>query len=79
MTTYFGFALADGMFAGNCIIKRTALTSDEAKALITEGIVPCLNPSHKSTIDAMNVRFGIYVPIPETPPKVLLQPGMRSS
>jgi hypothetical protein len=73
--TFFGFALADGMFTGDCLIKRMVLSCDEAKALISGGVTPCLNPSHQSTIDAMNHRFGIHVPIPEAPPKVVLQPG----
>jgi len=74
---YFGFALADSMFAeaGNCVINRRGLSIKEATALIAEGIVPCLNPSHKATIDAMKARFGIDVEIPEAPPRVSLVKG----
>lgn len=70
----FGFALADSMFGGNCDIRRTVLTAEEVKAMEKE-LVPCLNPSHKATIDAMRSRFGIDVAIPETPPKVALNTG----
>jgi hypothetical protein len=72
---YFGFALADSMFAGDCSILRTSLSVQEVKSIIEEGVEPCLNPSHLASIDAMRSRFGIGVPIPETPPKVLLGSG----
>ncbi|MBQ7040622.1 hypothetical protein IJN73_00955 [Candidatus Saccharibacteria bacterium] len=74
MTKYFGFALADSMFGGNCDIRRTVLTTEEVRAMEKE-FTPCLNPSHKATIDAMRARFGIEVEIPETPPKVALTTG----
>ena len=72
---FFGFALADSMFAGDCSILRTSLSAEEAKSLIEQGVEPCLNPSHLASIDAMRLRFGIGVPIPEIPPKVTLKEG----
>ena len=69
MKKYFGFALADSMFAGDCTIQRTALTAEEVKAMAGE-LTPCLNPSHRATIDAMRSRFGIDVEIPAQPPRV---------
>lgn len=72
---FFGFALADSMFAGDCNITRTSLSVQEVKSIIEQGVEPCLNPSHLASIDAMRSRFGIGVPIPETPPKVLLGSG----
>lgn len=73
---FFGFALADSMFAGDCDIHRKALTADEVKAMAEAGeLTPCLNPSHKATIDAMRARFGIEVAIPETPPRVNVGSG----
>lgn len=74
MKKYFGFALADSMFNSNCTISRTVLTADEVKAMESQ-FTPCLNPSHKATIDAMHQRFGIEVEIPDAPPKVALEPG----
>ena len=71
---FFGFALADSMFQGNCAIQRKTLTADEVKAMAGE-LTPCLNPSHQATIDAMRSRFGINVAIPETPPRVSLGVG----
>lgn len=75
MKVFFGFALADGMFSGDCNISRKELSVDQVKNLVEAGVEPCLNPSHKATIDAMVARFGIEVPIPEVPPRVSLEVG----
>lgn len=73
---YFGFALADGMFAklGSCTISRRVMDIDEVKSLEGE-LIPCLNPSHVATINAMRERFKIKIAIPETPPLVKLEVG----
>ena len=74
--TFFGFALADSMFANDCAITRTAISVEKVKDMAENGeLVPCLNPSHAATIAAMRERFGIEVEIPETPPKVVLNLG----
>lgn len=74
--TFFGFALADSMFANDCAITRTAISVEKVKDMAENGeLVPCLNPSHAATIAAMRERFGIEVEIPETPPKVELSFG----
>lgn len=76
MTTYFGFALADSMFSGDCTISRKVLDVDTVRAMAENGeLTPCLNPSHAATIDAMTTRFGIRVDIPETPPRVSVTAG----
>jgi hypothetical protein len=75
MTVFFGFALADSMFEGECTIRRWTLSPAGAKVLIARGIVSCCNPSHGATIDAMRARFGLDVSIPETPSRVVLAPG----
>ncbi len=72
---YFGFALADSMFSGNCQIVRAVLDVEQVKLRVARGVEPCLNPSHKATIDAMTATYGIEVPIPATPPQVTLQQG----
>lgn len=73
---FFGFALADSMFVGDCDIKRTSIQPEEVKKMADEGVLtPCLNPSHAATIAAAKERFGIAVEIPETPPKVALESG----
>ena len=74
-TTYFGFALADSMFSGECNISRKTLTVDAVRELVQKGVVPCLNPSHDATIKAMRGKFGIEVPIPEKPSQVSLGAG----
>ena len=74
-TKFFGFALADSMFSGNCTIARRVLSVDQAKEMIAAGVQSCLNPSHQATIDAAKSRFGIEVQIPETPPRVVIGVG----
>lgn len=75
--TFFGFALADSMFAevGACTIVRRPLTLGEVAVKVVEGVVPCCNPSHQATIDAMKERFGLCVEIPSSPPRVALDRG----
>ncbi len=74
MTTFFGFALADSMFTGDCVIRRKTLTADQVREM-AKGFTPCLNPSHAATIAAMQQRFGIDVTIPDAPPKVAVGVG----
>lgn len=78
--TYFGFAVADGMFPSSCTVSRRPATVDEAKELIEAAkaageLVVTANASHEATVVAMKERFGIDVPIPETPPRVTLTQG----
>lgn len=75
MKVYFGFALADSMFAGNCQISRQILSVEEVKTRIAQGVESCCNPSHQATIDAMKSRYGVEVAIPEAPPRVELHSG----
>ncbi|MBR3164287.1 hypothetical protein IKF15_03240 [Candidatus Saccharibacteria bacterium] len=73
---FFGFALADSMFAGDVIIERKEVTPEAVRAMAETGVLnPCINPSHAATIAAMRDRFGIDIPIPEAPPKVELRVG----
>ena len=78
MKTYFGFAVADSMFpySAECTIRRRELDADTVRRVVANGgVISCLNPSHRATIHAMRTRFGIEVPIPETPPRVELDCG----
>ena len=73
---FFGFALADSMFSGDVCIKRQVLSLDEVHQYLADpALIPCLNPSHTATIDAMHSRFGIEVAIPDRPPQVQLCVG----
>lgn len=73
--TFFGFALADSMFAGDCTIDRRKMSHEEVASAMVRGVIPCLNPSHVATIDAMQKRFNLAVTIPDSPPKVELGRG----
>ena len=75
MKTYFGFALADSMFGGDCLIMRHTLSVEQVRTRVAQGIESCCNPSHRATIDAMRARFGIEIKIPEIPPRVSLSLG----
>lgn len=72
--TFFGFALADSMFEGDCTITRNVVDATFVRKKAAD-LIPCLNPSHQATIDAMRQRFGIEIAVPETPPRVVLAPG----
>jgi hypothetical protein len=74
--TFFSFAVADSMFS-EVILKRSVLSERDLACLIGDGsgVVSCLNPSHKATIDAAKTRYGLEVPIPERAPQVVLNPG----
>ena len=75
MKTFFWFALADSMFAGNCQIVRRKLTVEQVSERIAQGVEPCVNPSHAATIAAMRDKFGLDVAIPATPPRVCVGSG----
>jgi hypothetical protein len=75
MTVFFGFALADSMFVGDCNVIRQVLNVEEVRQLIRCGVASCLNPSHIATIDAMQKRYNLCVSIPENPPRVVLNKG----
>ena len=76
--TFFGFALADSMFTGDCTITRQSIEPATVRAMAESGeLTPCLNPSHRPTIDAMRSRFAIDVEIPAAPPQVKLGSGDR--
>ena len=74
--TYFGFAIADSMFPDSCSLIKRSMPLDSAllKGEI-ENAIPCLNPSHVATIQAMQERYGISIEIPEKPPVVNLNFG----
>ena len=69
---YFGFAIGDSMFPyGN--LKKEAVSPERVREMAeAKELIPCLNPSHLPTIQAMREKFGIEVPIPEVAPRVSL-------
>jgi hypothetical protein len=76
MTTYFGFAIGDSMFPANCAVLKMPLNpTDPSVAEAIATAVPCLNPSHVATIQAMAVRYGLILTVPAKPPQVALVVG----
>ncbi len=75
--TYFGFGIVPSMFPATCTIRKESLMVEQARSVITEGVVSCLNPSHKASIDVMQSRFGVSVEIPPKAPSVVVQNGER--
>lgn len=73
--TFVGLAMSSTMFSGEVLISRRVLDAEEAKRIISGEIISCFNPSHEATIEALRTRFGIEVDVPETAPKVTLEPG----
>lgn len=73
---FFGFAVADSMFQGECTITRRMLSVDKVREFLNiSDIQYCLNPSHKATITAAMTRYALPINIPEKPPSVKLQHG----
>lgn len=78
MKTYFGFGIAPSMFPDSCTIRKETLKVEQAREIIAGGVVSCLNPSHKASIDVMQSRFGVSVEIPPKAPSVVVQSDERA-
>lgn len=74
MSTYFGFAVADGMFPTSCEVRRVPVKPEFVNQMLV-GAISCLNPSHRSTIEAAQIRFGLEIQVPEKAPQVSLRTG----
>lgn len=73
MTTYFGFAVADSMFANAHEITREMISAEQA-AELAPSCVSCCNASHVATLDAARSRYGIEISA-QGAPQVSLRPG----
>lgn len=73
--TYFGFAVADGMFPSNCSVTRRPLSVEEVRDLLQQEYISCCNPSHAATIAAARTRYGLNISVPEKAPHVALKVG----
>lgn len=72
---YFGFAIADSMFPGNCSVTRQSLSVGVVKEKIAQGVISCCNPLHQATVAAASKRYSITVEVPEKAPQVALESG----
>lgn len=75
MTTYFGFAIADGMFPANSSSTRRPISVGEAKERMKAGYTSCCNPQHKATNAAAKARYDLDITVPEKAPMVSLNTG----
>lgn len=75
MTTYFGFAIADGMFPAQSSSSRRPILVEEVQQKMTAGYTSCCNPQHKATNAAAKARYGLDITVPEKAPMVALKPG----
>lgn len=74
--TFVGLAMSSTMFAEEALLVRMPIGAQRVMDIAeSEECVSCVNPSHAATIDALREKFGITLPIPETAPKVSLEPG----
>ncbi len=74
---YISLALSDTMFPEGTFTKES-LTPREAQEWLEineHDIVSAANPTHTSTFDALNRKFGINLPVPEKAPTISLVPG----
>lgn len=76
MTTYLSLAISDSMFPPGLHAKR-ALTPDEVRDILGRGVVSCVNPAHRATVDAIQARYGLEIAVPERAEKVALAAGDR--
>lgn len=75
--TYVALAIADAMFAIDAKIVRRQLTVEEVMVIVADGVVSGFNPSHATTIAALEAKHGIVVPVPEKAPMIKLAVGDR--
>ena len=73
--TFIALAIADSMFAVDAQVSRRPLNVDEVKAIVADGVVSGFNPSHATTIAALEAKHGIVVPVPEKAPMIKLAVG----
>jgi hypothetical protein len=75
MTTYFGFAIADGMFPATSNASRRPISVEEVKAKMSAGYTSCCNPQHRATNTAAKKRYGLDITVPEKASMVSLKAG----
>ena len=77
MTTFLSLAVSATMFPEEGDIHMQSLSPVGVRQAIEAGVSSALNPSHASTIEVIQRKFGLELPIPEKAPKVSLQSGDR--
>ena len=77
MQNYVSLAISDTMFpAGR--FEKESLNAEQARMFLqNNAIVSAANPTHASTFDALNRRFGIDLPVPDKASKRSEEPDDR--
>jgi hypothetical protein len=66
---YIGLAFSAQMLSGSGRFAFEQVPIDKINA---DGLVSCVNPSHKVSLDALKTRYGISIPVSEKATKVSL-------
>jgi hypothetical protein len=73
---YISLSFSASMLSGSGSLDFQPIKLEDVKTFIYNSqYVSCVNPSHKTSLDALKVRYGIEIPIPEKATKVLLESG----
>ena len=76
MKVYIGLAFSASMLTGKGNLDFQPINFDDIKTIVnTSKYESCVNPSHKASLDALKIRYGIEIPIPEKAPKIMLESG----
>jgi len=70
--TYIGLAFSAQMLSKSC---KIAFDPIAIETVCVDRCISCANPTHKASLDALNSRYGINVPVAEKAPKVSLETG----
>ena len=75
MTTFISLATSATMFPMDGFIKMEEIRPEDVQVAIEHGAISALNPSHAVTINAIQRKYGVKLPVPEKAPKVSLNAG----
>jgi hypothetical protein len=75
MTTFISLAVSDTMFPEGTFRKRSVTAKAARDFLKSNSVVSAANPTHASTFDALNRKFGIDLPVPDKAPQISLVSG----
>jgi hypothetical protein len=77
MKLYIGLSFSASMLSGRGNLDFQQVKLEDVKTFVYNKTlyISCVNPSHKASLDALKIRYGIEIPIPEKAPKIMLESG----